>query len=82
MNDILNRKWYKDQKPDSHKPRDALEMCLKRIDDGEIDPRHIIIAYADGTEDNSGYMQAGDLGYFGSLGLIQRIARLMQGDDE
>ena len=81
--DFAVQRWNKKENPGAHSPRDALIAALRDLDSGVIDPRHIIIVYAnkgDVDEDAlTGYYQAGDLhGVYGVLGLLARANHLIQ----
>lgn len=81
--DFAAQRWNKRDDPGAHTPRDALIAALRDIDSGVIDPRHLVIVYAQKTEPNedpkTGYYQAGDLGgVYGALGLLARASHLIQ----
>lgn len=82
MDEIGQRRWQQKTKPGDHKPIDAVRAILRDMESGEFNPNHIIIVYANNedAEGATGYYQAGDAGYHGSLGIMQRAIQLMGGD--
>lgn len=85
MDEVTSRRWDKDPNPSKHKPRDAVAKFLEAIDEGRVDPTHVVICYAgndsDGEDTTSGYFQAGSLdGYFGAIGLLARISQIIGAD--
>jgi hypothetical protein len=84
VDDITMRRWEKNDKPGDHKPVDMIRVFLARLEAGEIDPNHVVIVYSNEKRDvegSSGYYQAGDLGYYGQMGLMTRALHLMNGAD-
>lgn len=86
MSDFAAKRWEKKTSPNEHEPREALEACLRDIDSGKLDPKHIIVVYCKKPENNeedgaTGFYQSGKMdGYFGSLGMLTRALQIM-GDD-
>jgi len=83
VDDLTRRRWDKDREPGNHKPIEAVRMFLARLEAGEINPDHVLIAYSNNAEDTdgaTGYYQAGKLGYHGSQGLLVRVLHLMNED--
>lgn len=62
--------------PDAHAPRDALEAAVARIDAGDINPTHVIIAFVEG--ERAGFMQAGKLNAYAQLGLLTHVIKMME----
>lgn len=83
MTDITSlesKRWEKKPDPNAHKPVEALKAALRDIESGALDPKHIIVVYTAGDDENSrtGYYQAGELnGYFAALGLLTRATQVM-----
>ena len=72
--------WEKRNTPDQHPARRALEIALDDLNAGRIDPSHIVVCYTD-HENITGFYQAGSLhGYFGTVGLIERVKQLILGN--
>lgn len=82
MDEISKRRWERNEKPDDHKPIDALRVAIHDIESGKIAPNHIVIVYANNADQDgaTGYYQAGDAGYHGSLGILARGMQLIGGD--
>lgn len=80
--DLLARRWKLKGEPGDHKPIDAVRAILRDMESGNFDPSHIIIVYANNKDEDgaTGYYQAGDAGYHGSLGIMARGLQLMGGD--
>ena len=78
VDDIARAKWQRDNSPNQHPAKRALEIALADIESGKLDARHIIVCYVRGDEENgTGYYQSGDLPYHGGIGLLTRCIHLM-----
>jgi hypothetical protein len=79
---LAARRWDSgDGNPSSHSVRDVLEVAIAKLDAGEINPEHIIIAYGrikEATND-TGFMQAGTFNSYAQLGLLSSVSDIMKG---
>ena len=64
--------------PSDHSVRDTLEAALARIDNGDINPAHIIICHAGGEGGRTGFMQGGNFTAYAQLGLMMHIIKMME----
>lgn len=82
IDEISKRRWAMNSEPGAHKPIDAVRAILRDMESGDFDPSHIIIVYANNKDEGgaTGYYQAGDAGYHGSLGIMALGIQLMGGD--
>lgn len=80
--ELSQRRWATKTEPGDHKPIDAVRAILRDMESGDFEPNHVIIVYANNSdvEGATGYYQAGDAGYHGSLGILTRALQLMGGD--
>jgi len=79
MNDIAAKRWERsDGRPDSHSVVECLEVMLHKLQTGEIEAQHVIIAYGMADKELgalAGYLQAGCFDPFAQLGLLHMIKR-------
>lgn len=68
--------WEKRGNPTQHTPKQALQIMLDDIEKGNVNPKHLIIAYAD-DDTGTGYYQAGSYEYHGAMGIMTRTLQLM-----
>ena len=78
---LARHRWDNgDGKPGSHSVRECLEVMLAKLNAGEIEADHVVIAHGRIREDgavNDGYMQAGKLDPYGQIGLLYRVCFLL-----
>lgn len=82
VDEFTKRRWDVVQDPNKHKPVDALRVLADKIEAGEYNITHIVIAYTEGDSDEdpdarTGFFQAGNETHFGSLGLLARAMQIM-----
>lgn len=80
--DLAARRWSTDQRVEAHRPRDCLAEMIRHIDAGEIDPAHVIVAYAmiDGEACSTGWLQAGRCNTLEQRGLLMGALLHMYGE--
>lgn len=79
VTDLGAARFGRGYRPSQHKPRDVLAAMLKDIDEGNLDPTHVIVCYAveDDTDGSCGFYQGGKLPFLGQLGMLSRISYFM-----
>lgn len=73
-------RWRAKRSPNDHKPVEALRAALHAIESGEVDPLHIVVCIAGGSEEGgvkTSYYQAGTYNHHGQLGLLAATSDLM-----
>jgi hypothetical protein len=81
QDEITRRRWeMQQQRPTTFKPIEALKAMVMDIENGDLDPEHIVIIYnkAVGDEEHAtGYYQAGRFSRLESLGLVAQALHIM-----
>lgn len=82
---LAERRWNNgDSRPGSYSVRECLEVVIAKLDSGEIQADHVIVAYGKATDGiaDDGFYQAGSLDPFAQIGLIERVKHVMMGSGE
>jgi hypothetical protein len=60
-------------------PVDMLRAVIARIERGDLNPKHMIVAYVHQSEDrlHTGYTQSGDHDPYAAMGLLYAVAHMM-----
>jgi hypothetical protein len=80
QDEITRRRWEMQQRPTTFKPIEALKAMVMDIENGDLNPEHIVIIYnkAVGDEEHAtGYYQAGRFSRLESMGLVAQALHIM-----
>lgn len=88
MGDVLDlneRRWDADSSPNAFTPIEALRALIRKIETGDINPQHLVVAIAaEPTGPDMAlrtlYFQAGAFDYYGQVGLVSRVLGMMGGN--
>lgn len=77
--DLVARRWANGGPPSAFKPIDAMRACLRDMEDGTVNPAHIVVIVASEKEDGGTTLvyQAGTHGYHARKGLVARGAEIV-----
>jgi hypothetical protein len=79
VTELGSARFQRAEGPGDLSPRDALIEALRRFDSGELAPDHVIVIYGSAGEEEQqcGYMQAGRIGLYTRIGILERVRDMM-----
>lgn len=76
--DLDSARWTGNKTPADHKPVEALKAAIRAIEEGHIDATHVVIGIASTSEKRTHMFQAGPFDYWGQVGLVHRLAHVVE----